>query len=450
MKKLYIYLFAAVALGMASCNEYDSLFEESAAQRYNKAEAKYTELLTSAPYGWAFEYYPTNSADDGALLYALNFKKDGTVVVAGDPSQEHAIQSETSLWDIIMDQGPVLSFSTYNNLIHMWSNPNTDGKGYEGDYEFCFVTDPTEDPNRVIVLRGKKRGLKCRLQMIEEDQTPAEYLLECDSMMQAHFPSSQKNYSVLHIGDMEYRLDLMNSAVPTYYPMGTDPTFTGKTNTYILAKYYGKYEMRFNKTFYNSDSTIAEKNFIYNPVTMEFAGKSSSARITPPDYPTLVTRDLMNADLTSLRLTKNSEMGDKTKELWTAIEASLKKKNNTLNESLLSTKFSSSDDANCSISLTYKPKTGAASSVYYLFNIEKQGDKVVLSYVRPANTGAENVLKNFPEAEPYIKGFEGTYKLENPNPNSKFTVATLRFTNVQDASIKFSMNATFPTPTTAN
>lgn len=450
MKNLYICLLAVVAIVMASCNQYDSIFDESAAQRYNKAEAKYTKLLTSSPYGWAFEYYPTNNADDGALLYALNFKADGTVVVAGDPSQGgHSIQSEMSLWDIIMDQGPVLSFSTYNSLIHQWADPGSDGKGYEGDYEFCFVEDLTEDPDKVVMLRGKKRGLKCRLQMIEEDMTPAEYLLQCDSMQRAHFPSAQKNYCVLHIGDMEYRMDEMNSAVPTYYPMGTDPTFTGKSNSYLLAKYYGKYELRFNRNFYNSDSTIVEKNFVFDPTTLEFVGKTTNARITAPDFAALVTRDMFNGDLTNMRLLKNNEMGDSTKLLWTNIEASLKKKNNTLNESMLSTK-SASDDANCSISLTYKPRTGAATSVYFMFNIEKKDDKVVLTYVRPYNSGAENVLKSFPEAEAYIKGFEGTFTVDNPNPNSKFTANYIRFTNVENPAYAFSMSATFPTHADAN
>lgn len=448
MKKQYIFLLAAIAIVMASCNKYDSIFDESAAQRYNKAKDKYTKLLTSAPYGWAFEYYPTNSADDGALLYALNFKKDGTVTVAGDPSQNHAIQSEMSLWDIIMDQGPVLSFSTYNNLIHMWANPNSDGKGYEGDYEFCFIEDPNEDAAKVVMLRGKKRNLKCRLQMIEEDMTPAEYLLQCDSMQLAHFPTSQKNYSVLHIGDMEYRLDLMNSAVPTYYPMGTDPTFTGKTNSYILAKYYGEFEMRFNRSFYNSDSTISEKNFIFDPATLEFVGKEGNARITGPNLLEVVTRDLLNGDLTNMRLLKNNEMGDSTKVLWSAIEASLKKKNNTLNESMISTR-SAGDDANCSISLTYKPRTGAAASVYFLFNIERKGEEVQLTYVRPYNTGAENVMKNFPESEAYIKAFEGTFKVDNPNPNSKFTPTYIRFVNVKNPAFAFTMSATFPSIATA-
>lgn len=443
-KQSYICLLAATALSMASCSiENDSVFSESAAQRLNNTEVKYSNLLTSAPYGWAFEYYPTNSTDDGAVLYAVNFKKDGTVIVAGDPSTNHAIQSETSLWDILTDQGPVLSFSTYNQLIHMWSDPNTDGTGYGGDYEFCFVSDPDEDASKVVMLRGKKRGLKSRLKMIEENMTPAEYLLLCDSMQIAQFPAGQRNYSVLHLGDMEYRLDGMKTQVVDYYPMGTDPTFTAHTNSYLLAKYDGKFEMRFNSNFYNSDSTLSERVFIYDPATFTFRGVNGAGEITAPDLAKLVSRDLVNGDLKDLKLIKSYAMGDATKALWDEAEAALKKKNNTLQESVLST-TQAGDEANCTISLKYKPKTGAAATMNYRFNIEQQGETVVLTYVGPASTGAQNVLTSFPACADYIMAFAGTYKVSNPNPDAKFTVGSVCFTSVDDPAKMFTMLASFP------
>ncbi|MCF0196360.1 MAG: DUF4302 domain-containing protein, partial [Bacteroidaceae bacterium] len=413
MKKI-LYMCVAVATMLVGCKNDDKIFEDSAAQRLNKAEKKYSDLMTSAPHGWAFEYYPTSSVDDGAWLYAMYFYKDGSVVVAGDPELDHTITSERSLWDITTDQGPVLSFSTYNNLIHMWSNPNADGEGMAGDYEFCFVADDNEDASKVIMLRGKKRGLKSRLRMIDEDLTPEEYLKQCDDMQLTHFPTTQKNYSVLRCGDKTYRLDEMNTSVPTYYPIGTDPIFTGKKNSYILAKYDGKFMMRFNKMFYNSDSTLHEKDFIYDDAEMAFVGANNkNIRVTPPEFAYLASVDLLDKTLSTEKLVKTSAMSDSFKALWTAAENALKAKNNTLNESVLSI-TNATEEGNCTITLKYKPKTGAAATVYYLFNIEYKDGKVALTYVKPYNTGAENVLKNFPACEDYIKGFEGTYTVDNP------------------------------------
>lgn len=445
MKKIFsILLISAATASFTACStiESDEIFDKSAAERLNEATDKYTHLLTKAPYGWAFEYYPTGDADDGALLYALKFNNDGTVDVAGDPSQEHHVMAESSLWDIILDQGPVLSFSTYNNLIHMWSDPNSDGEGYLGDYEFSFVYDENEDPEKVIMLRGKKRGLKSRLKMIDEDVTPEEYLLDVDAMQTKNFPTGQKNYALLHIGEDVYRLDNMNTMVPEFYIYGTDPIFFGRPNSYLLAKYDGQYEMRFNKEFLNSDSTVSEKNFIFDAAKQEFVGVNGNARITPPVFSTLISENLFLGDVTSGKLIKNNEMSESFKSIWTAAENALKAKNYTLNESVLSLD-KANEDANCSITLKYKPRTGAAVTLYYLFDLKESDGKVTLTYVAPFNSGAENILTNFPDVDKYIKAFAGTYTVDNPSEN-KFTVNSVKLTGVDDPNKSFVLNLTYP------
>lgn len=451
MKKIFsILLISAAAASFTACStiEDDFIFDKSAAERLNEATEKYSNLLTKAPYGWAFEYYPTDNADNGALLYALKFNTDGTVEVAGDPYTQHTVTTEKSLWDIILDQGPVLSFSTYNNLIHMWSDPNNDGEGYLGDYEFSFVYDENEDPEKVIMLRGKKRGLKSRLKMIEENVTPGEYLLDVDAMVLKNFPVNQKNYSLLKIGEDTYRLDNMSSLIPNYYPFGTDPIFFAKPNSYLLAKYDGKYEMRFNKEFLNSDSTLSEKNFVFDAEKQEFVGMAGNARITPPDCATFISKGLFDADYTSAKLVKSSEMSESFKEKWTAAESALKAKNNTLNESTLSLD-KATNEANCTITLKYKPRTGAATTLYYLFNLTESDGKVTLSYVAPFNAAATTVLNNFPACEQYIKAFEGTYTIENPSEN-KFTVNSVRFTSADGSGKSFVMSLTYAASASAN
>lgn len=451
MKKIFsTLLISAAAASFTACStiEDDFIFDKSAAERLNEATDKYSNLLTKAPYGWAFEYYPTGDADDGALLYALKFSKDGTVTVAGDPYQEHNVLNESSLWDIILDQGPVLSFSTYNNLIHMWADPLNDGEGYMGDYEFSFVYDENEDPEKVVMLRGKKRGLKSRLKMIDENVTPEEYLLDVDGKMQQIFPPSMKNYALLNIGEDVYRLDGMSTMVPEYYPFGTDPIFFGQPNSYLLAKYDGKYEMRYNYDFYNSDSTLVEKNFFFDAEKQEFVGVNGNARITPPVSHSLLCDGLLAGDITGARLLKSCDMSDSFKALWTAAENALKSKNYTLNESVLSIE-KADDTGNCTITLKYKPRTGTAVTLYYLYNISKADDKVTLSYVGPYNTGAANMLTNIPDCEKYIKAFAGTYTISNPS-EYKFDVAGLKFTSVDDASKSFVMNITFPAEAAKN
>lgn len=435
-----LMMAAATSVFTACSIENDFVFSESAAERLNNAEVKYSNLLTSSPNGWAFEYYPTDSEDNGALLYAVKFDKNGTVTVAGDPTTEHVIKSETSLWDIVLDQGPVLSFSTYNDLIHRWSNPNSDGEGDRGDYEFSFIYDEKENADSVVSLRGKKRGLKSRLKMIEDNVTPEEYLLDVDAVQQKNFPTTQKNYSLLFIGKDTIRLDNMKSTIASYYPVGSDPIFFAKPNSYLLAKYNGKYTMRFNKQFTDSDSTVTEKNFTFDAEKQEFIGEKGNARITPPISAKLASEGLLSGDVSTMKLAKASAMSDSFKALWTSAESALKKKNNTLNESAVSVE-KAGEGNNCTVTIKYKPRTGAAVTLYYLFNISELDNKVTLSYVGPYNSAATTVLTNFAECEDYIKAFAGTYTVDNPGEN-KFTVSNLRFTSADDANKWFTLAVT--------
>lgn len=425
---------------MTSCsNEMDDIFDKSAAERLNATQEKYSNLLTSAPHGWAFEFYPTKSADDGAVLYALRFDKNGSVEVAGYNSTFNAVGKDVSLWDIIADNGPTLTFNSYNELIHMFSDPYNDGEGYGGDYEFCFVYDKDENPDSVVSLRGKKRGLKSRLKMIDEDVTLSDYILDCANKRKETFPDAQKNYNILHLGDDIIRLDDMNSETPQYYPFGKDATFYGKTNSYILTKYSGNYILRFNKEFVSSDSTKTERDFIYNAAESAFVGTNGYGKITGPNLAVLLGEGLINEEIKSLKLSQSSDMSSSFSAIYTAMLNTFKAKGYTLGESILSTE-KAVEGANCTITLRYKPRTGAYVTQYYSYNIACQGDKVVLTYVGPQTTAGETILKNIPECETFVKALAGTYTVENP-ADMKLNVTDLKLT---DGDKSFTMPITYP------
>lgn len=50
------------------------------------------------------------------------------------------------------ENGILLSFDTYNRIFHQFSDPQSDGIGFGGDYEF-YVMEHTSDH---IVLKGKR------------------------------------------------------------------------------------------------------------------------------------------------------------------------------------------------------------------------------------------------------------------------------------------------------
>lgn len=433
MKKiLSMMLIASAALTtLTSCkNEMDEIFGESAAERLNHTQEKYSKLLTSSANGWAFEYYPTASADDGCVLYAVKFFQDGSVDVAGDPFGSGTVSNEVSCWDIITDNGPTLSFSTYNNLIHQFSDPGDNGSGYEGDYEFAFVYSATENPDSVIMLKGKKRGLYSRMKMIDEDVTPEEYLKDCQAKMSELFPKAMRNYVILHIGNDEIRMDDMKTGIPATYPYGKDKILFSKPNSYIFVKYGGNYYARFNNEFNATDSDLSEKDFIYNETTQELVGVNNpDIKITAPNFATFIA-DETHAKTVKWRLAKTSDMSTSVKEAWDALSSALAKKGNTLNECMLSNVTETDGSDNTLFSMRYKPRTGAAREVYFKFNIVSDGEFVTLQYVEPYNAGAATVAESFPECLELMNIIAGTYKVDNPN-SQKLVINSLRLTDAE-------------------
>lgn len=168
MKKIFLYLMlAAVTFGMQSCLHDDNeLFEDSAAERIDNAVANAKNILESAPNGWHFEYYLGSEYGYGGYNFLLKFK-DGKVEVSGEIAGDNTMTSRSS-YDVVKDQGPVLTINTYNEIMHFLTQPYSDQvDGFEGDFEFLLL-DVTEDR---IELKGKKWGNHMVLTRVQEDES---------------------------------------------------------------------------------------------------------------------------------------------------------------------------------------------------------------------------------------------------------------------------------------
>jgi hypothetical protein len=153
MKKLYIYITLAIAtLTMQSClHDNDDVFDKSAAERIDEAVANAKQMLISADNGWSLEYYLGSDYVYGGYNMLVKFGKDGKAHLSSEIAKSDSISS--SSWDITKDQDPVLTFPTYNALLHELTQPYQDEvNGYEGDYEFVIMK-VTQD---TIFLQGKK------------------------------------------------------------------------------------------------------------------------------------------------------------------------------------------------------------------------------------------------------------------------------------------------------
>lgn len=162
-----LFLTSAIAVVSAtlfsSClKDQEDIFPESSAERLQATLDKCKEVLTSSEYGWAFDYYPDRHQTLGGYVYTCKFV--GNEVTAGFELQPGV--SETSYYKLTNDNGPVLSFDTYNSLLHYFATPSSGNyEALDGDFEF-MIMDVQDD---VIKLRGKRNCNYAYLHRLDKD-----------------------------------------------------------------------------------------------------------------------------------------------------------------------------------------------------------------------------------------------------------------------------------------
>ena len=114
---------ATVATATTSCNnEVEDLFDKSAAERTQEAVDEYSSVLTANGGKWVLEYF--TNPDEPGYIYIFTFDNNGSVKISGKNLWiGNAFKSETSAWEVISDNGPVLTLNTYNTIFHLFANP---------------------------------------------------------------------------------------------------------------------------------------------------------------------------------------------------------------------------------------------------------------------------------------------------------------------------------------
>lgn len=168
-----------------SCTgEQDDLFDKSSAERLNEAQSQYTQALSDSPNGWIMQYFATE--DSPGYNFLMRFDKSGAVTIAAQNEYTNGYQTESSLYEVITDNGPVLSFNTYNTLFHHFSNPEKpDGYGLEGDYEFVVMKMNKE--LGAFDLKGKKRQTSVQLYQLPEGVNWESYFAHLNDIDQVMF-----------------------------------------------------------------------------------------------------------------------------------------------------------------------------------------------------------------------------------------------------------------------
>lgn len=426
MKKIIFFsLIISTALGFTACSgEEDDLFDASAAERLNAAASVYSARLMAQPNGWAMQLYPTydNEAPNGkGYLLLTRFKKDYTVDVcgyvwpywqedqvgaAGSSETEWRVHykneysESTAAWEIITDNGPVLSFNDYNTNMHYFSDPDfrsadtEHGTGFGGDYEFIIVDAP-EDAS-YMMLKGKKRGTYNLLTPIEVGVVYEEYMADVTNFHSWLFAENAPTFNVVHFGDSIYKMENAHDGLPNIYPYDGDAIANESFNPFLITKRGNDYYLRFRDA--RTVGNVTVQDFIYNKE------RDILESVEHPDFfigGDTIARFFVDAMQQNKvwSMGRGSDMSESMATLYSNMSTEFKSKKYTLS----SVSFSNDPNGVPGLRVTYKNSSNKAASMFYYINFVRNGETVSLE-MQPLEDegGAKKLMDMFPTMNSFM------------------------------------------------
>ena len=325
MKKLYKFSAIAAVLmsaSLASCNHEEAdIFDQNAAHRTEEARKMYKEILLDKGGKWQMEYFTTE--EEHGYVYLFTFRNDGTVTISGNneyitkltniDSNVPSYGSETSMWTILSDNGPVLSFNSYNTIFHLFATPedipgterDEQGYGHSGDYEF----DLMKFSNDTLYLEGKKNGAEIIMTRITPEIDDETYLNDVVALADSFFNAKVPAVYVNLPGG--YRHVVLDGAtqLPKFYP---------ETGDYIT-EYVGRNAIITHDGFTLGKPLTLRDSIDGNDYTIQhFIRQKDGSLLCTDDNRITITADALNKVVGDERLLWRVNAADCKGELGTA------------------------------------------------------------------------------------------------------------------------------------
>jgi hypothetical protein len=261
----------------------EDVFDSSAAERVTAKQRELRALLASAENGWLVDYYPDKQAARGGYAMHVRFHADGVAdVVCERETFLPAGEVATSEYDILSDQSVVLSFNTYNKVMHFFSEPSaSDVDGWAGDYEF-ILRESTSDK---IEMVGKKWGRRLVMRRCDPAFDFQAYI--DDVLATADLLSAFGMFAFQSNGEVLFTATVVDRTFDVSYQEinGTDTVEVTAKIPYIITDK----GVRFYEPFTRTDKGVTIENFEWNNTDEKYVcvdpGKSVEGVIYfPADY----------------------------------------------------------------------------------------------------------------------------------------------------------------------
>ena len=399
MKNKSIILLLTLGLAFTACSrDEESLFEKSAAERTVEALENARKCLTEAPNGWEFLYFCNPTTRGYNLL--VKFDKHGKVTATAKniPGHKTLVTDENSVWEVLSDYGPILTFNTYNDVLHLWADPQGDGDGYLGDYEFLILSATPE----MIVLKGKKHSGYSVMRRLPADQNWEAYFTDIENMQKKLFNNG--NLFLVEAGGNKYTVTNGSSGIFTIAEKGEEPDAEDPATLPLIITQQGVFLTASFTEDRNQDLVLNNGVLKSEKITMSTGALN--------EYFEYYTR------LAGGRWKYNMKE-QVVKDIFTPFDDVLKEKYGSTKAKTMDLYWGDADGAKGNKVLTYVySSTGSnkdSQSMNYLFKIEQSGSQTKLTYVGPADNNTANFTESFPTIVSTLKNFEGTFSLTTEN-----------------------------------
>lgn len=424
MKKIISYIvtiFLVIGITTSCSRVEENLFEESAAIRLNKSISDITDLLQSAENGWIMEYFP--NGESAGVVFLVNFISSKEAKMASDNQYLKNTYTEANgYWRVISDMGPVLTFDTYNDIFHLFSDPvdpssgSSDGVGLGGDYEFLIVAISQD----LITLKGKKNGTTTLLRRFENGKDWKTYFTELRSMNTALFGTNMVPLRLTVNGNDTLTLKNGGSHIFTTIPKGGTEIDDADELPFIVTDY----GIRFVYPFSVNNVSIQDFKLSEDGNELICIDKDANAMIQAV-LPNEVFHEMLNKKK-YLNMTSSPEM----------MSASIMEAYQLINSAVVAATrkldyigFVNNKDLGLTLAIMSSKGTSKVEGNIGYDLIKKENTVQLVRNGKNDNDNGKNYIKNF-AANTLLNTLEGEYILSVSG--TKLTSTTIRFENKND------------------
>lgn len=418
----FSFLLLTCVLFSACVGEEADKFDQSAAERLNAASSLYSQHLEVSPNGWAMQLYPTTEDEapyGNGYLVLCDFNADGSVRVAmNNALTDNVYKEDTSAWEVITDDGPVLSFNSYNKVMHLFSDPNDvsstsddeTGTGIGGDYEFIIVKAP--DDGSYMMLKGKKRGTYNLLTPMESGVDWSSYLEDVRSFQSKMFPTDAPTFDIIHLGDSIYKMDGASDGIPNIYPYDADAVMSQSFNPFLITKRGDQYYLRFRDSIRVTTDSIVQ-DFHYNTDKDIFESVDNAAYYISGDSPLRFFNQELVEESKRWQFSRSASMSSSMQTLCDDVYTAFSDLKAYGKSYTLQSMALMMHSGQFTLRVSYKYPTSktqmSTSNVYYIFDYTKSDGGITLQYQKPEATADATVLNALPALQTFLTALSKSF-----------------------------------------